>query len=226
MAAVVFDLDDTLYPQIRYVHSAFGAVAQHVYERFGLSPDDVYGSLRRASEMGYRGREFQRVCDIYRLDVRIVPELIDVGRAHQPTLNLAYGVDAALQGLRRRGLRTAILTNGLPSVQAAKVRALGVDALVDHVVYANKYAEEGKPAAEPFLATLHRLHVTPDRAVMVGNDRVHDIEGARAVGMRTVLLARGPRPIIDGGADIVVDDLSDIAQVALDLVIGAVAYAA
>ena len=28
MAAVVFDLDDTLYPRVRHVHSGFGAVAR------------------------------------------------------------------------------------------------------------------------------------------------------------------------------------------------------
>ena len=93
MRAVVFDLDDTLYPRIRYVHSGFSAVARHLADRCGLDPQDLYGSLRRASENGFTGRELQRVCAIYGLDTTLVPELVAVSRAHEPELRLSH--DAA-----------------------------------------------------------------------------------------------------------------------------------
>jgi putative hydrolase of the HAD superfamily len=112
----------------------------------------------------------------------------------------------------------------LPSVQAAKVRALGVETLVDQVVYADEYG--GKPSAAAFLEALRRLQVAPDHAVMVGNDPINDIEGARAVGMRTILLARNQRPLADAGADAVIDRLTDVPRIALDLVAQAVANAA
>jgi putative hydrolase of the HAD superfamily len=225
VAAVVFDLDDTLYPHIRYVHSAFAAVARHLGGRFGLTVDDVYGSLRRASEAGYRGQEFQRVCAIYGLHPHFLHELVGVARTHEPNLQLSYDALEAIDAVRRRGWRTAILTNGLPAVQAAKVRALGLEMLVDHVVYADHY-NGGKPAAEAFLETLRRLHVAPDRAVMVGNDRINDIGGARAVGLRTVLVSRSGHPQTNGGADVVVDQLTDVPWIATELVAKAVAYAA
>ena len=226
MAAVVFDLDDTLYTHVRYVHSGFSAVSRHLGQRFGLSADDVYAALRRASDMGFIGSELQQVCETYRLAETLVPELIEVVRGHAPDLQLSHDVLASLQGLRHRGWRMAILTNGLPRAQAAKVRALGLEALVDHVVYAEDYAVGGKPAAEPFLEVLRRLQVAPNRAVMVGDNRVNDIEGARAVGMRTVLVARGQRPHRDGGADVVVQNLTDLSRIALDLVSRTVADAA
>ena len=65
--------------------------------------------------------------------------------------------------LRSAGWRTALLTNGDPSVQAGKVRALGLEALVDHVVYASEHAPGGKPAREPFVEVLRRLQVGPAR---------------------------------------------------------------
>ena len=125
-----------------------------------------------------------------------------------------------------RGWRTAVLTNGIPSVQAAKVHALGLHELVDHVLYADEHAPGGKPAADVFLAALNRLEVAPQNAVMVGDDRINDIEGARAVGMRTILLARGERPQHDGGADMVVQELTDLPRVALNLVQDRTAHAA
>ena len=227
MAAIVFDLDDTLYPHARYVHSGFSAVARHLAQRFGLDANDVYAALRRASEIGFAGREFQRVCASYDgLDASIVPELVGVLRAHEPDLYVSHDVLDTLQALRRDGWRIAILTNGLPKAQAAKVRALGLSPLVDHVIYANDYAAGGKPAPEPFLEALRRLRVAPHHAVMVGDDSVNDIEGARAVGMRTVLLSRREPPRADSGADIVVRNLTDLTRIAAHLVSGTVAHAA
>jgi putative hydrolase of the HAD superfamily len=226
MAAIVFDLDDTLYPHVRYVHSGFSAVARHLAQRCGLDANDVYAALRRASEVGFGGREFQRVCASYGLDASIVHELVGVLRAHEPDVYVSHDVLDTLRALRREGWRIAILTNGPPKAQAAKVRALGLSPLVDHVIFANDYAQGGKPAPEPFLEALRRLRVAPHHVVMVGDDSVNDIEGARAVGMRTVLLARGERPAANGGADIVVHNLRDLPRIALHLVNGAVADAA
>jgi putative hydrolase of the HAD superfamily len=114
----------------------------------------------------------------------------------------------------------------LPSVQSAKVRALGLEALVDHIVYADEHATGGKPAIEPFLEVLRRLQTSPEHAVMVGDDRINDVEGARGAGMRTILLARHGRPSLDGGADVIVDHLSDVSHIAFELIAGRVAYAA
>jgi putative hydrolase of the HAD superfamily len=233
MVAIVFDLDDTLYPRVRHVYSGFSAVARAVARRFDVPIDAIYGRLRAAHEEGHRGLELQQMCASFGLDETLVPDLVQIMRSHQPQIWLSHDAAEALLALRARGWRTAVLTNGLPASQAAKVRALGLHDLVDHVIYADEHAPGGKPAPEPFLAVLNRLEVTPQNAVMVGDDRVNDIEGARALGMRTILLARGPRPHHDGarpqpdgGADAVVQDLTEVPRVALALVQNRVAHAA
>jgi len=215
--AVVFDLDDTLYPHVRYVHSGFAAVAHHVAGRFDLSPRDAYSVLRVARETAYRGTEFQRLCQVYGLDESMTPDLVRVYRTHQPQLWLSHGAVTVLESLRGAGCRLALLTNGPPSVQASKVRALGLEALVDHVVYANDHAENGKPAPEPFVETLSRLAVDAHDAVMVGDDPVNDVAGARAVGLRTILLARtGREP--SHVADVAVHVLADVPRAVAGLV--------
>jgi putative hydrolase of the HAD superfamily len=226
MAAIVFDLDDTLYPRVRHVHSGFSAVARAIARRFDLPMDVVYRRLRTAHEQGHRGSELQHMCESFRLNESLIPDLVQIIRSHQPQIWLSHDAAEVLHALRARGWRTAVLTNGLPSSQATKARALGLHELVDHVVYAEEHAPGGKPAAEPFLAVLNRLEVTPQNAVMVGDDRVNDIEGARAVGMRAILLARGARPQHDGGADAVVQELTNLPRLALDIVQNRMAHAA
>ena len=59
MAAIVFDLDDTLYPRVRHVHSGFSAVARSLARRFDLPVDVVYRRLKEAHDQGHQGTELQ-----------------------------------------------------------------------------------------------------------------------------------------------------------------------
>ena len=51
-----------------------------------------------------------------------------------------------------------------------------------------------KPHPSIFQAALAQARVTVDEAVMVGDSLGHDIDGARRLGMRAVLVARSGRP--------------------------------
>jgi HAD superfamily hydrolase (TIGR01662 family) len=61
-----------------------------------------------------------------------------------------------------------------------------------------------KPHPSIFEAALRLVGVRPEEALMVGDSLTHDIEGARRVGMRGVLVrrARNGAPAVDGPADV------------------------
>lgn len=225
MKAVIFDLDDTLYPYVQHVHSGFAAVATYVDRSFGVPAREAYATLRFARESDAQGREFQRLCDVNRLNHSIVPDLLREYNAHQPQLWLTHDAAPVLSALRRGGWRLGLLTNGDRSIQEKKVEVLGLAALVDQVVYASQHAPGGKPAREPFLEVLRRLQVAPQDAVMVGDDPVNDVDGGRAAGLRTIFLARTGRPRHDG-ADAVVRALSDVPAAAAALLDRGMAHAA
>jgi putative hydrolase of the HAD superfamily len=93
--------------------------------------------------------------------------------------------------------------------------------LVDTVVYADSFGG-GKPSPEAFLEVLARLGANPASSVFAGDDPVRDIEGARAVGMKTVLVRRGSQPGRDSGpptADAVVGSLAEVPAAA-ELLVG------
>jgi HAD superfamily hydrolase (TIGR01549 family) len=216
MRAVVFDLDDTLYPRERFVRSGLAAVAQYVDEHFGVAAVRAYTTLLKASAEEH-GTEFQVLCDTFGLRHAIVPELLQVFRSHRPELWLAHGAFDTLQALRNDGWRIAILTNGLPPVQAAKVHALGLMKHVDHVIYAAEYAEAGKPDRAVFAEVLHRLGLAPEQCVMVGDNVECDVRGGREAGMRTIWMRRNGAEG-NGGADAVVEALAEVPAVAASLV--------
>ncbi len=223
---VILDLDDTLYPRRRFVLSGFAAVARHVEATTGLPADRFYTTLCAAHDLAQTGRELQVTCAHAGLDASIIGELVSVFRGHTPRLWLRHDATATLATLRAQGWRVAILTNGPPDVQARKVDALGLSTLVDHVLYANAYAPEGKPAPAAFAAALARLGLPPRAAVMVGDDPRADILGGRQAGLRTIRIRRRGIDTPMEEADAVIDTLGSVPSTAAALLEGAHRHAA
>ena len=186
--AIVFDLDDTLYPYRAFVRSGFRAVGQRLAEQRGLPERSVLRVLRRALVGGERGRELQALCARFSLPATLVPSLTAVMREHTPSITLPLESRRVLTALRE-SWRIGVLTNGTPRIQRRKVAALGLDTLVDEVVFAAEHGDgTGKPATPAFYAALDRLRAAPAQTVFVGDDVRADIDGASAVGMRTIHL--------------------------------------
>jgi putative hydrolase of the HAD superfamily len=216
--AVIFDLDDTLYPERRFALSGFAAVAQHTADVHGVPPLRAFAILRRAMRAGRRRRAFQDLAAECRLPDDVIPRCVDVYRRHEPRLRLPRASRRALMDLRPEW-KIGILTNGDPHIQARKVAALGVGRHVDAVVFAEATGA-AKPAACGFNEMLRRLEVDGDRAVFVGDHPVCDIAGARAVGMKTIRVRRRVPPADPAGyeADQVVDSMAMVPPVAAALV--------
>jgi len=212
---LIFDLDDTLYPRERFIRSGFAAVANDLQRRHGLPAGMVFRMLSQAFTGGQAGREFQVLCDELGLPPKEVSYMLRVFRAHKPSLWLPYESSETLRKLRLDGWRLAILTNGIPAVQAAKVDALALAPMVDTIVYAEAIARGGKPAPAVFYETLDRLDLTADRCAVVGDDPVCDIAGAHAAEMRSIRVAR-PGVVVDpaSDADLIVNSITDVPKVA------------
>jgi HAD superfamily hydrolase (TIGR01509 family) len=96
------------------------------------------------------------------------------------------GVRPALTALRRRGLKLTVVSNANGTLRA-HMRRIGLDALVDIVIDS---CEEGveKPDPRLFQIALERSGADPDSTIHVGDFYQVDIVGARAAGLRAILL--------------------------------------
>jgi putative hydrolase of the HAD superfamily len=98
-------------------------------------------------------------------------------------------IEPALRELRAAGARLVIASNwdcSLPDW----LGPAGVLDLVDGVVSSAELGE-AKPAPAVFLRALELAGAGPDDAVHVGDSLENDVEGARAAGIRPLLLVRG-----------------------------------
>lgn len=224
---LVFDLDDTLYPERQFIRSGFKAVAEDVSRRYGVPARSAVALLLLTLRRGSRSQALQSLCLHFDLPPTVVPDLIQVIRSHTPSLYLPPSTRDVLTQARAEGWRLGILTNGLPEVQTRKVAALGLDPLVDAVVYAQEWGSgRGKPDPEPFEAIRGRLDTSSSATVFVGDDPWCDMYGARAAGMRTILMRRGGPHERASGADRVVVAVDEVLEAATGLTSREVAHAA
>ena len=217
--AVVFDLDDTLYPYRRFRLSGLLAVARHLEQRAGLDARLGFAAMARASHGRDRGRELQACLAQYDLPAAWLPELIDVLRYHAPSLCLPSATARVLTRLRAGGWRLGVLTNGPQSIQAAKIAALGIAPFVDVVAYASTVGRgEGKPAPEAFAHIARELSVPAARTVFVGDDERCDVAGALAAGMLPVRCLAWHRHAPATAARAAIERLADVPALATSLI--------
>lgn len=119
--------------------------------------------------------------------------------------------------LRERDIRVGVLSNTLwPRTEHERVfRRDGVAELIDAAVYTSEIRWT-KPHPEAFRAVLAAVgEPDPAQAVFVGDRRWDDIHGAKAVGMRAVLVPHSDIPDfqlgpVAGEPDAVVQRLADL----------------
>ena len=106
----------------------------------------------------------------------------------RPARALLDSAHALLDSLRGDGLRLAVVANTWPEparLVRRELAELGVAERLDAIVLSGEVGAR-KPDAAPFRRALDELGVQPAAALFVGDRLVDDIEGAAAVGMRTV----------------------------------------
>jgi putative hydrolase of the HAD superfamily len=223
MRAVLFDLDDTLYPERTYVASGFRAVARFLAPRLGVSATSLAARLAVLHDRDGRGRLFDTlIAEHARPDDRdLVLACLSVYRTHRPRLSPFEGVVETLDEIRAAGHRTGLVSDGQSTVQRRKLAALpAIARRLDVVILTDELGDEyRKPSPVPFLVACRLLGVEPSATVYVANDRRKDFAGARAAGLRTI--RSGLQPDEGGGtmsamsgeeADVVIGSITDLPE--------------
>src|SRR6204780_1238489 len=82
--------------------------------------------------------------------------------------------------------RLAVVSDAQSAFGLPELRAVGLADYFAPIIISGDYGYR-KPDARLFQAALTELQVSPAEAIFVGNDRFRDIQGARQVGMKTIL---------------------------------------
>ena len=217
--AVFFDVDYTLI----YPGPMFQAVGyRQACERHGIAVEEArYADAVRAALASLDHEQVRYEDAVFtRFIRRIIEEMGGRGDqieacavemyaawAHCHHFHLYDEAEAVLRELAARDLKIGLISNSHRKL----------DDFVEHfklhglVAAAVSSAQHGycKPHPSIFQAALTQAGVDAGESLMVGDSLTHDVHGARAVGMRGVLLHRagGPLPDVDVP---VIRDLTDL----------------
>jgi putative hydrolase of the HAD superfamily len=189
--ALLIDMDDTLYDEASYVRSGMAAVAREIARLSGAAAVEVEAMMLDELARNGRGKVFDAALERLGLQPRpdLIKGLVEAYRDHRPDIALWPGVREALADLTRDH-RLAIVTDGLGLMQRRKVEALGVEPLVETIVYCWELGWP-KPDPRPYLKAMEQLGATATEAVVVGDNPAHDMAAARAAGLKSLRVRSG-----------------------------------
>ena len=189
---IVFDLDDTLYPEIDFVNSGFDCVAEAVSDRFDLSIDRVSQELQSILKYSGRGRVFDLFLRGIGRDTKAeIRNLVKVYREHKPQISLHDGVDELLQHLRSVS-PLYLVTDGNRNVQANKCEALNLKEYFTKIYITHRF---GLGAAKPSLYCFNKIvedeRIPWEELVYIGDDPHKDFVNLNLMGARTIRVNQG-----------------------------------
>lgn len=187
---LVFDLDDTLFPERDYVHSGFRAVGAWLSENHNVQDfADVAIELYNA---GRRGRIFDEALTTLGLEAHLnsIQSLVDIYRTHAPSIQLFEDAAWALRRFRSE-FAVGILTDGYLVAQQQKVAALGLQEMVNHVLYTDSLGRDHwKPSPLPYRKIMELTNSEGHECVYVGDNPLKDFVAARQLGWTTIHIVR------------------------------------
>lgn len=187
VAAIVFDLDDTLYPERDYVRSGFSVVAQSFIAELG-DPAVTLDRLTQLFESPDRSRAFDVLLTGRGLDGRrdLLDRMIHCYRNHTPSIRPFSDAFEVLDQLRGR-VRLGLITDGRADGQWRKIEALRIKEKFDKIIVTAELGEGySKPHPRAFEEIAARLGVPHAACTYIGDNPLKDFVAPNARGWRTI----------------------------------------
>ena len=218
--AVVFDLDDTLYPEIDYVKSGFAVVARDAKDKLGIeNANEILMRLFSENTCGV----FDRFVSENKLDSDISARFIELYRNHIPNITLSNETKNALAKLRKKGYKLGIITDGRPQGQRNKILSLGLENMVDKIIITDELGgvEYRKPNPKAFEIMCDALGVSSDEMIYVGDNPRKDFAIKKYLPITTVQIVKAEKGLYNNEA-FLYDIESDIKIKAVDEITNAI----
>lgn len=186
MAAILFDLDDTLYKERHFVVSAYRAVASYMSSITGADPEVLFPIIAKNRPRGFEAAlEAQR--GMPDVDTISIDKLVQVYRSHTPDIHLDPEVANTLATLKARGHRLGIITDGTVLTQGIKIEALGLlDYVEPDAIWISERTGGDKTTTLPWIAAEKYFGTAP--LTYVGDNLSKDFRYPNLRGWRTVML--------------------------------------
>ena len=199
MQAIIFDLDNTLYPYTPCDKAGRDALYTYLHpiypmprEEFAKLYIDCDAETKRLNPLTAAGHNrilfYHRMCEVLDLpgDIYDIPMYNAYWDAYLNAMEVFPGALNLLKELKAKEIPLGICSDLTLHIQIRKLQKLGLTGIFDKITVSEEVGAD-KPAAIMFTSIAQKLGVKPEDCVMIGDNYKRDILGAKAVGMQTIL---------------------------------------
>lgn len=200
--AVIFDIDNTIYPYGPSHSSAENAVISKMLKIYNIPKDYINNALEDAKEslkkqLGpvasshSRLLYFQLMLENLGLKSSISLAL-DLEQTYWRTFlvsaSLFTGVKEFLNEIKSHGLALGAVTDLTSQIQFRKIIYFGLENQFDYIVTSEESGKD-KPSKDSFIKIMKKMNLDPSECWMIGDHPLNDIQGGKELGMRTFQIA-------------------------------------
>ena len=183
---VIFDLDDTIYPEYMYNLSCYKEAARIFYKDYEV---DIYENIKK----NFLDRKFK---DLFNLAIKnsgldvgeeyIFNNLVKSYRDHRPNLSTYFFFEEAIKKLKNK-YYLAIITDGNKSIQRGKIESLDIGKYFDFIVCSDELGVGiCKPMALPYDVVVDYFNVNYSDCIYIGDNVKKDFIYPKKVGMHSI----------------------------------------
>jgi phosphoglycolate phosphatase len=216
----LFDIDKTLIARSRAHFNAFLIALKQVY---GVELEPVMTRHGTTDQMIIRDMLTINGVGDATIDAGLdqcmkvmIDKFMELNRAD--TITLCPGVVELLTELDKRGAYRGLVTGNLEPIAWAKLEKAGLRRFFTFGGFGSDYEDRNKMAALALrrCSDLHGPQVLSHGRVVLFGDTPYDVRAAKSIGALAVAVSTGhpsKDELRDAGADVVLDDLADLARV-------------
>ncbi|OPX96501.1 MAG: dUMP phosphatase [Syntrophorhabdus sp. PtaB.Bin027] len=187
--AIIFDLDDTLYEEIQFVHSGFQKVARYISNKYNYACNFVYNELLSDFNKGIREKNFDVLLKNLKINEDELEHLIEIYRYHHPIICLSNDSRVILPILQNN-YKLGLITDGYLLTQKNKIDALGVELFFDNIIINDSAKGVDKFSEKPFRQMINAVDIFPHKSLFIGDNPNKDFFIPKKLGMHTVRIKR------------------------------------
>ena len=190
MKILIFDLDDTLIDEQKYVQSGFNYVANKISKEF--SKTNIKKNFNKILFKNGRGNIFDIFFQSYNKKKKI-QKFVKLYRNHQPNISLKVEAKELLKKLKRLKFSTYLVTDGHKLAQLRKINKLQLNKYFKKIYITHEYGHKKmKPNLYCFRLIKKKEKVKWSEIVYIGDNPNKDFVKLNSVGANTIRVLTGP----------------------------------
>lgn len=192
---LIFDLDDTLYPEIEFLESGYKHIAEKLLP---VTKTNIYEEMM--TRYWKKENVFKWIVFTYShyWQNLTIDSLLQIYREHIPDIKPYRGVVPFFEALNERRIPLGLITDGRSITQRNKLKALGLSGYFNDIIISEEFGSE-KPNEKNYMYFVHKYQ--GKKFFFFGDNTSKDFIVPLRLGWTTVCLKNHGRNIHDQNFD-------------------------